>query len=84
MSDCPFSRNRKAECPQANNRPAIVIDDNFCVWVGNLLDAELKLQPTELFGFGKGSYEEKQVGRCLRFAVVPTLLLLSHETNSLG
>ena len=56
---------------QANKKPAIVIDENFAVWVGNLTDATLKLEPGELFGFGRGAWEEKQVRRHLR---QPTLL----------
>lgn len=48
-----------------------MIDENFAVWVGNLTDATLNLEPGELFGFGRGTWEAKQVRSHLR---QPTLL----------
>ena len=42
-------------------RPAIVIGDDFSVWIGNTTDAAVTVECGELFGFGTGSYEEKVV-----------------------
>lgn len=55
------SRNRKAECGAAGKKPSIAIDETFGIWLGNLTDADITVQAGELFGFGRGSYEQKEV-----------------------
>lgn len=42
-------------------KPAIIIANDFSVWVGNSSDAHLDLKGVELFGFGRGAYEQKIV-----------------------
>ena len=40
------------------NRPAIVLTSDYELWIGNPGDAPLALEPSELFGFSTGAYEE--------------------------
>ena len=51
---------RKAECPAVGKKPGIIIGNDFSIWIGNTSDAHLDLKG-ELFGFGRGTYEEKIV-----------------------
>ncbi len=44
-----------------SKKPAIIIDDQYQLWIGNLTDSHLDLQPGELFGFGRGSFTQKIV-----------------------
>ena len=45
----------------SGKKPAVVIGDDFSIWVGNTSDAAITLAAGELFGFGRGVYEQKQV-----------------------
>ncbi|CAK9096397.1 FO synthase subunit 1, partial [Durusdinium trenchii] len=56
-----FTVARKAECGAAGKKPSIAIDETFGIWLGNLTDADITVQAGELFGFGRGSYEQKEV-----------------------
>ena len=52
---------RRAECAGVSKKPAIAIGNDWSIWIGNLTDTPLDLKPSELFGFGRGVYEEKIV-----------------------
>ena len=64
---------RLADCPMSGKKPAVVISDDHSVWIGNTTDASLTVSPGELFGFGRGSYEQKAVSPCLS---LPQLLVM--------
>ena len=72
LKNCPRQdfkqvvQDRKAGCGASGKKPPILIDETFGVWVGNLTDADITLEPGELFGFGRGSYEQKEVRAPLR------------------
>ncbi|CAK9036023.1 unnamed protein product [Durusdinium trenchii] len=57
---------RKAGCDGSGKKPAITVDENYHIWLGNLTDADVTLEAGELFGFGRGAYEQKEVRRNLR------------------
>ena len=48
-------------------KPAIAITTDFAIHVGNTTDADITLEPGELFGFGRGVYEQKQIRAGLIF-----------------
>ena len=52
---------RKGECGMVGKKPAIIIGADFSVWVGNTQDTPMTLPAGELFGFGRGTYEQKEI-----------------------
>jgi|Cyp1metagenome_2_1107374.scaffolds.fasta_scaffold04875_10 hypothetical protein len=42
-------------------KPAIVICEDFSLWLGNTSDSDSVVEPGELLGFGTGVFEEKVV-----------------------
>ena len=47
-------------------RPAVVITSSFEVWIGNPSATEgMNVEAQELFGFGVGDFEEREVRRLL-------------------
>ena len=57
---------RLGACDAKGRRPAIVITSSFEVWIGNPSGTEgMNVEAQELFGFGVGDYEEREVRRLL-------------------
>ena len=56
-ADC----DRKASCGISGKKPAVAIDESFAIWIGNLTDADCTYEAMDLFGFGRGSFEVKEV-----------------------
>lgn len=50
---------RLAYCAGKGGRPSILISTSFEVYLGNLTNEELKLEPLDLFGFNTGQWEMK-------------------------
>ena len=71
-----FLHARKAECPAVGKKPAIIIGNDFSIWIGNTSDAHLDVKG-ELFGFGRGTYEEKIVSNLLSISFVVIALCLT-------
>ena len=44
-----------------SGRPSIVIGSNLNLWIGNPSDEDATFDCQELFGFGIGSFEEKEI-----------------------
>ena len=38
-----------------------MIDESYVLWIGNLTDADCTYEAMELFGFGRGAFELKEV-----------------------
>ena len=47
--------------PGKAGKPAIVVDDSFQLWLGNMNDEELYIPPGELFGFSTGQFVQAVV-----------------------
>ena len=45
----------------AGKKPQIAIGEDFSIYVGNSTDSELVLEAGELFGFGRGIFEQREV-----------------------
>ena len=52
---------RKASSAMTRKKPAIVVCEDFSIWLGNTSDIDFSVEPSELLGFGTGHYEEKVV-----------------------
>ena len=59
--DLNFYWGRKAYCAGARQKPAVVVDKDFKLWIGNETEDELELSGCELCGFNLGTFEEKAV-----------------------
>lgn len=44
-----------------SGKPAVLIASNLNVWLGNQTGEDMNVQAQELFGFGVGAFEEKEV-----------------------
>ena len=62
--------DRRAECAAAGRRPAIAIGNDFSIYVGNTTDTEISLTAGELFGFGRGTFEQKVVSLILGLSLI--------------
>ena len=53
-------------------KPAIVICEDFSIWIGNTSDSDYMVEPGELLGFGTGVFEERVVSHsaCKRFICI--------------
>ncbi|CAK9066087.1 unnamed protein product [Durusdinium trenchii] len=56
-----FTSPRRAECAMVGKKPAIAITQDFSLFIGNTSDAELALDAGELFGFGRGTFDQKEI-----------------------
>ncbi|CAK9075571.1 unnamed protein product [Durusdinium trenchii] len=81
-----FGVERKWYCPAARGKPAVVIDSNFAIHLGNETDQEMSLTAMEICGFNTGTFEQKIIaglgeaeldGVCFRFS--SDLCLVSYE-----
>ena len=59
----------------SGKKPAVVISDDYSLWIGNTSDASLTVSAGELFGFGRGSYEQKAVSPCLSLPQLHVMVL---------
>eukprot|EP00434_Breviolum_minutum_P006285 symbB.v1.2.005545.t1/scaffold308.1/size235111/8 len=61
----PTARNQqqvvKAYCVGTRQKPAVVVDKDFKLWIGNEGEEEMELSGCELCGFNLGTFEEKAV-----------------------
>lgn len=48
-------------CEGKAGKPSIVIASNLNVWIGNGSDEDMNYGAQELFGFGVGAFEEREV-----------------------
>lgn len=48
-------------CEGKSGKPAVMISSNLSVWIGNASEDDANFSAQELFGFGVGAYEEKEV-----------------------
>lgn len=74
-----FGTDRRAECAAVGKKPAVAIGHDFSVYVGNPSDAEITLTAGELFGFGRGAFEQKVVS-----LVLGLNLITSYEFSFFG
>ncbi|CAK9075367.1 unnamed protein product, partial [Durusdinium trenchii] len=51
---------RRASTQMTKKRPAIVIAQDFSIWIGNTSEQSVTFEPGELLGFGTGAFEEKK------------------------
>ncbi|CAL1145066.1 unnamed protein product [Cladocopium goreaui] len=49
-----FEEPRRATCAMTRKKPAIVICEDFSLWLGNTSDSDSVVEPGELLGFGTG------------------------------
>ncbi|CAK9054943.1 FO synthase subunit 1 [Durusdinium trenchii] len=61
VKDADMTITRKAYVQAKGIKPALVIDTDFNLWLGNEGDCETKLDACELCGFNLGNFEEKVV-----------------------
>ena len=59
--DVSLASCRRATCAMTRKKPAIVICEDFSLWLGNTSDSDSVVEPGELLGFGTGIFEEKVV-----------------------
>lgn len=52
---------RRASTQMTKKRPAIVIAQDFSIWIGNTSEQSVTFEPGELLGFGTGAFEEKVI-----------------------
>ncbi|CAK9054749.1 FO synthase subunit 1 [Durusdinium trenchii] len=61
IADDQFSEQRRASTQMTKKRPAIVIAQDFSIWIGNTSEQSVTFEPGELLGFGTGAFEEKVI-----------------------
>eukprot|EP00435_Cladocopium_sp_Y103_P049721 s1511_g15.t1 len=62
VGEADFNENRLGACDAKGMRPSIVITSSFEVWIGNPSQTEgMNVEAQELFGFGIGDFEEREV-----------------------
>ena len=70
-------QSRRAECAMVGKKPAIAITQDFSLFIGNTSDAELALDAGELFGFRRGTFDQKEIRHSTNFSKL--LLRLSQD-----
>ncbi|CAK9115472.1 FO synthase subunit 1 [Durusdinium trenchii] len=64
VTDADFQPEREGRlgmCEGKAGKPSIVIASNLNVWIGNGSDEDMNYGAQELFGFGVGAFEEREV-----------------------
>ncbi|CAL1165182.1 unnamed protein product [Cladocopium goreaui] len=99
VASSDFSVQRKGYCASSRNKPAVVIGEDYSMWIGNETTKwignetteELKLECSEICGFNLGAYEEKAVTGLgeselsgICFRFPNDLALVSHERKCMS
>ena len=67
-----------------NGKPHIVVTSAFHVWIGNPHDNDgLNVQSQELFGFGLGEYEEKEIRCLVQFLELTLFTMATHFCHAI-